>query len=117
LNIGAELEAGTLAIRDIVSFSDQMEAEEQEDKAAEYLQWTIEGIQNVDKLYRRGLKQLEQLHREQKLTRAKTSKKLLRLRRKLALTRLEIAQDFVGLRLKEEARQRLINAIGAAYKE
>src|SRR5213080_3517709 len=91
LKIGVELEAGTLAIRDIVSFSDQMEAEEQEDKSEEYLQWTIEGIQNVGKLYRRGLKEFEQLHREQKLTRAKSSKRLLRLKRKLARTRLEIA--------------------------
>src|SRR5947207_3438454 len=57
LKIGVDLEAGTLAIRDLVSFSDQMEAEEQEDKSEEYLQWTIEGIQNVGKLYRRGLKQ------------------------------------------------------------
>src|SRR6266536_1782540 len=37
LKIGVELETGTLAIRYIVSFSDQMEAEEQEDKAEEYL--------------------------------------------------------------------------------
>jgi RNA polymerase primary sigma factor len=117
LKIGDELESGELAIRDVVSFSDQMEAEEQEDKAEEYLQWTIEGIQNVRKAYRRGLKELEHLAREQKLARGKGSKKLLRLRRKLARTRLEIAQEIAGLRLKEEARQRLVNAIGVVYKE
>ena len=117
LKIRAELEDGKLAIRDVVSFSDQMEAEEQEDKAEEYLQWTIEGIQNVGKLYRRGLKEFEQLHRERKLRRAKGSKKLLRLKCKLARTRLEIAQEIGGLRLKEEARQRLINAIDGVYKE
>jgi RNA polymerase primary sigma factor len=115
LKIGAELKAGTLNIRDIVSFSDQMEAEE--DKSEEYLQWTIEGIQNVGKLYRRALKEFEQFHREQKLTRAKGSKKLLRVRRKLARTRLEIAQEIVGLHLKKEARQRLVNAIGVVHKE
>jgi len=117
LKIGVELEAGCLAIRDIVSFSDQMEAEEQEDKSEEYLQWTIEGIQNVGKLYGRGLKEFEQLHREQKLTRAKSSKRLLRLKRKLARTRLEVAQEIAGLRLKEEARQRLIKAIVTVHSE
>jgi RNA polymerase primary sigma factor len=117
LEIGAELTAGTLAIRDIVTFSDQMETEEQEDKAPEYLQWTLEGIQNVRKLYRKALKELGQLRDEQKRTRAKTSKKLLKLRNKLAVTRLEIAQEIRGLRLKEEVRQRLINAIETVHRE
>lgn len=117
LEIGAELSAGTLAIRDIVTFSDQMETEEQEDKAPEYLQWTLEGIQNVRKLYRKALKELGQLRDEQKRTRAKTSKKLLRLKNKLAVTRLDIAQEIRGLRLKEEVRQRLINAIETVHRE
>jgi len=117
LRIGEELEAGRLGIRDVVSFSDQMEAEEQEDKVQEYLQWTIEGIQNVRKLYRRGLKEFEQLRAAQKLARAKGSRKLGRLKRKLARTRLEIAEEIAGLRLRDEARRRLVNAIGTAYKE
>ncbi|MGH9882638.1 MAG: RNA polymerase sigma factor RpoD [Pyrinomonadaceae bacterium] len=117
LKMGDELAAGTLGIRDVVTFSDQMEADEQEDKAEEYLQWTIEGIQNVRKLYGRGLKQFEQLRAEQKLTRGKGSKKLLKLKRKLARTRLEIAQEIGSLRLKEAARQRLVEAISAVYKE
>ena len=104
LEIGEELNAGALAIRDVVTFSDQMETEEQDDKAPEYLQWTLEGIQNVRKLYRRALKELGQLRDEQKRTRAKTSKKLLRLKNKLAVTRLEIAQEIRGLRLKEESQ-------------
>ena len=117
LEIGEELNAGTLPIRDVVTFSDQMETEEQDDKAPEYLQWTLEGIQNVRKLYRRALKELGQLRDEQKRTRAKTSKKLLRLKNKLAVTRLEIAQEIRGLRLKEEVRQRLIKAIETVHKE
>lgn len=117
LGIGEELNAGTLAIRDVVTFSDQMETEEQDDKAPEYLQWTLEGIQNVRKLYRRALKELGQLRDEQKRTRAKTSKKLLRLKNKLAVTRLEIAQEIRGLRLREEVRQRLIKAIETVHKE
>jgi RNA polymerase primary sigma factor len=117
LKIGDELEAGMLAIRDVVSFSDQMEAEELEDKTPEYLQWTLEGIQNIRKLYRRGLKEVEQFRTQGKLARGKDSKKLLRLKRKLARTRLEIAQEIAGLRLKEEARQRLVKAIELIYKE
>jgi len=95
LKIGHELEAGTLAIRDVVSFSDQMDAEEQEldDKAPEYLAWTLEGIQTVHKLYRRALKEVTQFQDEHKRVRGKASKKLLRLRRKLASTRLEIAKE------------------------
>ena len=119
LRIRRELESGTLAIREVVSFSDQMEGEEQEldDKAPEYLAWTLEGIDTINKLYKRALKELSQFQDEQKRTRGKVSKKLLRQRRKLASTRLEIAQEIRGLRLKEEIRQRLINAIEAVHKE
>jgi RNA polymerase primary sigma factor len=117
LKIGDELEAGALGIRYVVTFSDQTETEEQDDKAEEYLQWTIEGIQNIRRLYRRGLKELGQLRAEQKLTRGKRSKKLLRLRRKVAQTRLEIAQEIRGLRLLEASRQRLVGAINRVYKE
>jgi RNA polymerase primary sigma factor len=117
--IKQELEAGKLPIRDVVSFSDQMEGEEQDldDKAPEYLAWTLEGIESIHKLYRRALKELTQFQEEQKRTRGKASKKLLRLRRKLAGTRLEIAQAIRGLRLKEEIRQRLINAIETVHKQ
>ena len=119
LKISQELQAGALPIRDVVSFSDQMDAEEQEldDKAPEYLAWTLEGIENIRKLFRRALKELTNFQDEQKRTRGKASKKLLRLRRKLAGTRLEIAKEIRGLRLKEEIRQRLINAIEAVHKE
>ncbi|HBB97008.1 MAG TPA: RNA polymerase sigma factor RpoD [Blastocatellia bacterium] len=117
LEIGDELEAGALAIRDVVSFSDQMEIEEQEDKAPEYLQWTLEGLQNIRKHYRRALKELGQLRDQQKLSREKKSKKLLRLKRKLASTRLEIAREILGLRLKEDIRQRLVNAVEKVHSE
>jgi RNA polymerase primary sigma factor len=119
LRIKAELEAGALPIREVVSFSDQMEGEEQEldDKAPEYLAWTLEGIEKIHKLYKRALRELTLFQDEQKRTRGKASKKLLRMRRKLAGTRLEIAQEIRGLRLKEEIRQRLINAIEAVHKQ
>jgi len=117
LKIGSELEAGTLGIRDVVNFSDQTETEEHEDKTEEYFQWTVEGIQNIRKLYKRGLKELAQLNAEQKVKRGKTSKKLLRLRRKVARTRLEIVQEISVLRLKEAVRQRLINSIATIHRE
>src|SRR5262249_25936664 len=79
--------------------------------------WTIEGLQNIRQLYKRGLKEFEKFASELKVTRGKKTKKLLRYRRKLARTRLEIAQEIRGLHLKEAARQRLIAAIGAVYKE
>jgi len=117
IKIGSELEAGTLGIRDVINFSDQTETEEHEDKTEEYFQWTIEGIQNIRKLYKRGLKELTQLNAEQKVKRGKTSKKLLRLRRKVARTRLEIVQEISVLHLKEAVRQRLINSIATIHRE
>ncbi len=115
--IGDDLAAGLLNIRDVVAFSDQMETEEHEDRSEEYLQWTIEGLNNIRQLYKRGLKEFEKFAEELKISRGKRSKKLLRYRRKLARTRLEIAQEIRGLHLKEAARQRLIAAIGVVHKE
>ena len=117
LKIGDELEAATLNIRDVVNFSEQAELTGDEDKADEYLKWTVEGIENIRKLFRAGLKEWERLRAEQKLLRGKKSKKLMRLRRKVARTRLEIAQEIGRLNLTERARQRLINAIRAVQKE
>ncbi|MDT4898326.1 MAG: polymerase primary sigma factor [Acidobacteriota bacterium] len=117
LKIGDDLEAEKANIRDIVTFSEQAELTGDEDKADEYLKWTVEGIQNIRKLYKAGLKEWEKLRAEQKVTRGKKSKKLLRLRRKVARSRLEIAQEIGRLNLTERARQRLINAIRAVQKE
>ena len=117
LTIGEELENGSTNIREIVTFSEQAELTGDEDKAEEYRAWTVEGIQNIRRLFKLGLKEWEKLRGEQKLTRGKKSKKLMRLRRKVARTRLEIAQEIGRLNLTERARQRLINAIRAVQKE
>jgi RNA polymerase primary sigma factor len=121
LKIGDELEAGKLNIRDVVNFSDQAELTGQEDKAEEYYQWTVEGINNVRRLFKAGLKDWDRLRAEAKLLRGKKSKKLTRLKRKVARARLEIAQIISGatspaggdkgLNLTERARQRLIGSI------
>src|SRR5919206_4508689 len=117
IKIGEELEAGALHIRDLINFSDQADVSEAEDKADEYLQWTLEGIHQIRKHFREGLKEWEKLEAERRLTRGKQSKKLLRLKRKVARTRLEIAQEIKNLNLKETVRQRLIDAIARVHKE
>jgi RNA polymerase primary sigma factor len=117
LKMGEELEADKANIRDVVTFSEQAELTGDEDKADEYLKWTVEGIENIRKLYKSGLKEWEKLRAEQKVTRGKKTKKLLRLKRKVARLRLEIAQEIGRLNLTERARQRLINSIRAVQKE
>lgn len=117
IRIGEELEAGTANIREIVNFSEQAELTGDEDKAEEYRSWTVEGIQNIKKLFKQGLKEWEKLRVEQKLTRGKKSKKVMRLRRKVARLRLEIAQEIGRLNITERARQRLINSIRFVQKE
>jgi RNA polymerase primary sigma factor len=117
LKIGEELQSEAANIREIVIFSEQAELTGDEDKAEEYKAWTIEGIENIRKLFKRGLKDWEKLREEQKATRGKKSKKLMRLRRKVARMRLEIAQEIGRLNVTERARQRLINAIRAVQKE
>src|SRR6059058_1552452 len=115
--VGDELGANKLNIRDYVTFSEQAELTGQEDKADEYLRWTLEGVENIRKVFRVGVKEWEKLRAEQKLLRGKKSRKLLRLKRKVARMRLEIAQEMKLLNLTEKARQRLIDSIRKVAKE
>src|SRR5437868_2346706 len=115
-------EVASLAAADVEEEStldevDELDLSAGEDKADEYLQWTLEGVENIRKHFREGLKEWHKLAAEQKITRGKQTKKLLRLKRKVARTRLEISQEIKNLNLKESARQRLIDAIAAAHKE
>jgi len=116
LKVGEELEAGRLNIRETVTFSEQAELTGDEDKAEEYRAWTIEGIQNISKIYKDALKEWETLRDEQQAMRGKKTKKITRLRRRVARLRLEVAQEIGRLNLTERARQRLINAIRAVQK-
>ena len=104
LKIGEDLETQKINIRDTVTFSEQAELTGDEDKAEEYRVWTIEGIQNIAKLAKNGLKELEKLRLEQKTNRGKKSKKLTKLKRRVARIRLEIAQEIGRLNLTERAR-------------
>jgi len=75
IKIGEELGVGQINIREVVTFSDQAELTGQEDKVEEYYQWTLEGIANIRKGFRAGLKEWEKLRAEQKLMRGKKSEK------------------------------------------
>jgi RNA polymerase primary sigma factor len=117
VKIGEELRAGTVGIREIATFADQMDLEEQDELPEEHLEVTIEGIQSVRKVYNKALKFADQLLVERKATRGKGSRKQTRLQRKLSRTRIEYSQSIRALRLKESANQRLIAAIGGVFKE
>src|SRR5689334_17294088 len=52
LQIGEELKAGKISIRDLVTFSDLAEGEEPEDRSEEHLQKTLEGLEHIGKLYK-----------------------------------------------------------------
>lgn len=117
LKIGEELAALRLNIREVVTFSEQAELAGEEDKAEEYREWTIEGIENINKLFKNALKEWAKLRAETKITRGKKTKKLLRLRRKVARLRIEIADEIGRLNMTERSRQRLINAIRNVQKE
>ncbi|MGZ8846590.1 MAG: RNA polymerase sigma factor RpoD [Pyrinomonadaceae bacterium] len=117
LKIGEDLRAGNLNIREVVTFSEQAELAGEEDKAEEYREWTIEGIEGINKLFKNALKEWAKLRTETKITRGKKTKKLLRLRRKVARLRIEIADEIGRLNLTERSRQRLISAIRTVQKE
>jgi RNA polymerase primary sigma factor len=117
LRIGEELVAGNINIREVVNFSEQAELAGEEDKADEYREWTIEGIENIRRLFKNALKEWAKLRAETKITRGKKSKKLLRLRRKVARLRIEIADEIGRLNMTERSRQRLINSIRNVRKE
>jgi RNA polymerase primary sigma factor len=117
LKIGDELTAHSINIREVVNFSEQAELAGEEDKAEEYREWTIEGIENIRRLFKNVLKEWVKLRSEQKITRGKKTKKLLRLRRKVARLRIEIADEIGRLNMTERSRQRLINAIRNVQKE
>jgi RNA polymerase primary sigma factor len=117
LKMGAELLASEISLREIIALSDELESEEQRDTGEEHLQKVLAGFHRIKKLYARGLKEFVQLQAERKLNRGRSSKKLWRLKRKLARTRLELAKEIVSLGLKENARQRLVTAITRVFKE
>src|SRR5256714_4374654 len=117
LKVGEELAEHKINIREVVNFTEQAELAGEEDKADEYRVWTIEGIENIRKLFKNALKEYEKLKKETKAQRGKRTKKVLRLRGRVARSRIEIADEIGRLNLTERSRQRLINAIRNVQKE
>src|SRR5205085_6418938 len=101
LKIGDDLAAGKASIRETVVFSEQADISIEEDKAEEYLRWTLEGIESIRQNYQPVLKAWSQLMVEQEKTEGKKTKKLLGLRRKTARLRLDIATEIKHLNLTE----------------
>ena len=113
IKIGEDLAKGKASIRETVAFSEQAEISLEEDKAEEYLRWTLEGIGNIRQNYEGALKTWDALRKEQLANKGakKKSKKLLRLTRQTARLRLEIAQEIKNLNLTEHSMQVLIASI------
>jgi len=118
LKIGDDLAAGKASIRETVVFSEQAEISIEEDKAEEYLRWTLEGIESIRGNFQVALKSWVSLINEQnKAIPGKKNKKLLRLKRQTARLRLDIAQEIKNLNLTERSRQVLIAAIRKVVEE
>jgi len=121
IKIGDDLGKGKASIRETVAFSEQAEISLEEDKAEEYLRWTLEGIGNIRQNYEAALKVWIALLKEQKVAKptvsGKKPKKLMRLTRQTARMRLEIAQEIKNLNLTEHSMQVMIGAIRKVVEE
>lgn len=117
LQLSDDLQNHRTSIRETVVFSEQAEISIEEDKAEEYMRWTLEGIENIRLHFKDALKSWNQLTNEQIKTDGKKTKKLLRLKRQTARLRLEIAQEIKQLNLTEFSRQKLIAAIKKVVDE
>ncbi|MGB7200858.1 MAG: RNA polymerase sigma factor RpoD [Pyrinomonadaceae bacterium] len=118
LQFSEDLTQGRASIRETVVFSEQAEISIEEDKAEEYMRWTLEGIENIKQSHKLTIKNWNALIAEQAKTPAgKMPKRLRAFRRKTARGRLEIAQDIKHLNLTENSRQKLIAAIKKVVDE
>ena len=118
LQFSEDLTQGRASIRETVVFSEQAEISIEEDKAEEYMRWTLEGIENIKQSHKLTIKNWNALIAEQAKTPAgKMPKRLRTFRRKTARGRLEIAQDIKHLNLTENSRQKLIAAIKKVVDE
>ena len=111
LKMGEDLAIGKASIRESVTFSEQAELTGEEDKAEEYLRWTLEGIESITVNYKKAIKAVGNFREEQKKSKDKPTRKLVTLKRQLARLRLEVSQEVRNLSLTERALQVLISAI------
>ena len=79
IKMGEELAAPKLNIREVVTFSEQAELAGEEDKADEYRQWTVDGIEGINRIFRNALKEsIDVAHRNENHARQEDAEKLLR---------------------------------------
>ncbi len=122
IKIGDDLAIGKASIRETVAFQEQAEISLEEDKAEEYLRWTLEGIGNIKQNFAAALKLWTATCKEIESTTGKGAakkpgKKLLRLRRQSARARIEIAHEIKNLNLTEHSSQVLIASIRRFVEE
>ena len=117
LKLGDELAAGALNLSELVMLSGQAEPEGPEGRAAEYRRLTLEGIERVRKLSHRGLREWQKLQAEGASQRGHQSKRRLRLKRRVARVRLEIAREIGQLHLHDHGWRRMSAAISTVVGE
>src|SRR5215212_2026332 len=74
--LSEDLQHHRASIRETVVFSEQAEISIEEDKAEEYMRWTLEGIENIRLHFQNALKSWNALIAEQAKSEGKKSKKL-----------------------------------------
>jgi RNA polymerase primary sigma factor len=92
IQIGERLRHGELHIREVITFSEQEAITEE--RVQEYLNSTLDAITELKKSYTRTLKLYDRLREE-----PKKSPKIPRLRRKLAIARVELSRQARALEL------------------
>lgn len=118
IKMGEDLERGKMSIREAVAFAEQAEISLEEDKAEEYLRWTLEGIENIKKNYALAINAFKALQKErEKIKGKKPGKRYLRLKREAARLRVDIAREIRDLNLTEHSMQILIGAIRKVVEE
>jgi RNA polymerase primary sigma factor len=100
IQIGERLRRGELHIREVVSFTEQDGITEE--RVEEYFQSTLDALTELRKSYLRTLKLYDRLREE-----PKKSQKLPRLRRKLAIARVELSRQARSLELAMHQHDRL----------
>ncbi|HKY06071.1 MAG TPA: RNA polymerase sigma factor RpoD [Blastocatellia bacterium] len=111
VEIGERLRRGELHIREVVTFTEQ-EGTVIEDRIEEYLTTTLESLVELKKNYTKTLKLYERLREE-----PKKSPKMSRLRRRLAIARVELSRQARALDLTLQQNDRLTGIVRDCVEE
>ena len=110
IRLGQDLAKGELSIREVVTFNEQEGITEE--KIQEYHSYTVETINEIDKLFKKGLEHYEKMQAE-----SKRSTKLPRMRRGLACLRVELSHLVRLLEFTTRSEERLVQAMRSARDE